>query len=149
MLILAGPVVLLTIWHVYLEFRDDLAAYLGRLVGFEPPRWLPILLVISAVVGPFTPIWVGLMRPDLADACLSFLVGALLADAFFTHLIPTWVTGEESPAFWTLWLQAILASGIVIWMGTVQWPIILGVSYFLGLWPGLFFLRWLELRAVR
>lgn len=139
-------------YHARLEWKENLAGYLCRVVHLNDcPRWLAPALSGLAVGILAIPLVAAMLLGEESAwrACaLAFAAGGFLGDIFSTHIIPTWVTGQRSPAFSTWWMYLLAGTGLILYIfigldptaGLTLW-VLLGIVAFVSLWPGMFLLR--------
>lgn len=129
--------------HAWLEWRRFLAGYLCTATGQDyPPRWLAPVLTGLALLLTAGPLLATMVWPDSRRALLSFLAGAVLADAFSTHVVPSLVADVDrpSPAIETVPAYLLVAYHYGLEHHALV-PLALGAASFLGLWPLLLVLR--------
>jgi hypothetical protein len=158
---LALAILVVTIIHAGSEYRDSrLANWLADDIGFLPRAWLATPLYLLASVNILVPLTVAVATGG--GAAWSVTAGALLADAFFTHILPTvnraalgiprWSTDPDDavPGIATAPLQVAAFLAIVAMtpdLGGI-W-VLAGVSLFAPLRLLLLPLKWWDSRIVK
>lgn len=130
--------VMCVLLHAADEFKNGLATYLEKIVGFAVEKWLNWVLLALAVLiilFPFALVITGVLPENLAK---SFVVGALLGDAFSTHWIPS-IKWRWSPGSLSALLYPYMA--FLLWQSTIgfdPFAATLGALAFIILWPALY-----------
>jgi hypothetical protein len=151
----AIAVLLITIIHAGTEYRDDaLSRWLAADIGFTPRRWLARAFYLLAAANILAPLVIALATGS--HAAWAVTAGALAADAFCTHIVPSISDHEFAakslgpvPGIATTPLQLLASLAIaVLTHGLSAVWLMVGVSLFAPLRPTLQLLAWWDNRIV-
>ncbi len=131
----------LVLYHAWLESVGNLAGYLCSLLRIEPcPSWLPPILTALAIGNLALPLVGALFFPQWQQLLLAYASGGFVGDTLSTHVIPSRATRERAPALSTWWVYLLAGGGLALY-SFVLVPFVLGIISFVILWPAMLALR--------